>query len=102
MVLPVALAPVPVAPATDPVPAPDDEATPWPEGTTAVGIERAPADDAFASEFAAPRPAAPDAPPPSLDAMVARIPANVRETLDELFRVKFVNVQRLPTSALKE
>lgn len=102
VVLPVALAPVTVAPAADPVPIPEDEATQWPEGTTAVEIARAPAEDASIPESAAPRPGAPDAPLPALDVMVARIPANVRETLDELFRVKFVNVQRLPTSSLKE
>lgn len=44
-----------------------------------------------------------DAPPkttPSLDALVERIPAAVRETLEELFRARFVKVVRVPKSAL--
>ena len=102
VVLPVALAPVTAAVTADAGPVPDDETTQWPEGTTAVEVAKAPVEDVSASEFAAPRPSAPDAPLPALEAMVARIPANVRETLDELFRVKFINVQRLPTSSLKE
>jgi hypothetical protein len=102
VVLPLALAPVTVAAAAEPVPIPDDEAAQWPEGTTEVAIAKAPAEEESASESAAPRPAMPDAPLPSLDALVTRIPANVREMLDELFRVKFINVQRLPTSVLKE
>ena len=39
---------------------------------------------------------------PSLDALVERIPADVRETLEDLFRVKFVKVARTPKKALKE
>lgn len=35
-------------------------------------------------------------PLPELDALVARLPAEVRETLDELFRARFVSVKRLP------
>lgn len=38
---------------------------------------------------------------PALESMVKRIPPEVREALDELFRVKFVSVQRLPASSLK-
>lgn len=36
------------------------------------------------------------APLPKLDDLVARIPAPVRETLDELFRAKFIAVRRYP------
>ena len=38
---------------------------------------------------------------PSLDELVKRIPAPVRETLDDLFRAKFTGVRRVPTEALK-
>lgn len=38
---------------------------------------------------------------PPLDALVQRIPAEVRETLDDLFRARFVRVQRIPRRALK-
>jgi hypothetical protein len=39
---------------------------------------------------------------PSLDELVERIPAGVREVLDDLFRAKFTKVRRIPRSALKE
>lgn len=45
--------------------------------------------------------AAPAAPLPPLETMVGRIPPGVREALDDLFRVKFVSVQRIPASVLK-
>lgn len=38
---------------------------------------------------------------PPLDELVNRIPAEVRETLDELFRARFVTVKRVPKKALK-
>ena len=37
---------------------------------------------------------------PALDSLVQRIPAEVRETLEELFRAKFTAVRRVPTKAL--
>jgi hypothetical protein len=40
-------------------------------------------------------------PLPKLDELVRRIPAEVRETLDDLFRAKFVTVRRVPKKALK-
>lgn len=40
-------------------------------------------------------------PLPALDDLVAKIPAEVRETLEDLFRAKFVTVRRLPKKALK-
>lgn len=43
----------------------------------------------------------PSSPLPALDDLVKRIPGPVRETLDELFRAKFVKVQRVPKSALR-
>ena len=33
---------------------------------------------------------------PELDTLVARLPAELRETLDELFRARFVSVKKLP------
>ncbi len=42
-----------------------------------------------------------ETPLPPLETMVGRIPAGVRAALDDLFRVKFVSVQRIPVSALK-
>jgi hypothetical protein len=38
---------------------------------------------------------------PPLDELVKRIPANVREALDDLFRVKYTTVRRVPKKALK-
>jgi hypothetical protein len=39
---------------------------------------------------------------PPLAELVAKIPPEVRETLEELFRAKFVTVRRVPKKALKE
>lgn len=38
---------------------------------------------------------------PELDTLVGRLPADVRGTLDELFRARFVAVKRVPASALQ-
>lgn len=38
---------------------------------------------------------------PSLDAVLQRIPPAVRETVDDLFRARFVRVVRVPKNALK-
>ena len=38
---------------------------------------------------------------PEIDALVARLPAEVRETLDELFRARFVAVKKLPKKAFQ-
>lgn len=38
---------------------------------------------------------------PRLDDLVKRIPAEVMETLDDLFRVKFTTVRRMPKKAFK-
>jgi len=40
-------------------------------------------------------------PLPALAERVARIPAGVRETLEELYRAKFIAVRRVPAKALK-
>jgi len=39
-------------------------------------------------------------PMPELDVLLARVPAEVKATLDELFRVRFQGVRRLPEKAL--
>ncbi len=38
---------------------------------------------------------------PAIEDLVQRIPAETREALDELFRARFVRVQRVPRKALK-
>lgn len=38
---------------------------------------------------------------PKLDELVARIPAGVREAMEDLFRARFVAVKRIPRKALK-
>lgn len=40
-------------------------------------------------------------PLPTIEELVERIPAGVRDMLEDLFRAKFVNVQRVPKRALK-
>jgi hypothetical protein len=40
-------------------------------------------------------------PLPGLDELVERIPLEVREALDDLFRAKFTTVRRIPRQALK-
>ena len=42
------------------------------------------------------------APLPALDDLVKRIPSHVRDTLDDLFRARFVTVRRVPERALKK
>ena len=97
------------------------QATPTPNDTPPTGEEEGPAtwqDEAAESEYRAeardrgevvapPKPkeeAADDSdakPLPSLDELVQRIPADVRETLEDLFRARFVTVKRVPKQALK-
>jgi hypothetical protein len=38
---------------------------------------------------------------PPMDDLIKRIPLAARETLEELFRARFVTVKRIPKSALK-
>lgn len=40
-------------------------------------------------------------PLPALDDLVQRIPADVRDVLEDLFRARFVSVRRVPRKALK-
>jgi hypothetical protein len=81
-------------------PADEEEPAPWPEGSTAVPVSR---DIPPADSLAAPAaPGRPESSLPDLETLVKRIPPEVREALDDLFRVKFVNVQSLPASTLKQ
>ena len=57
----------------------------------------APATPAADPEAAEPEPSGPA---PELDELVGRLPPAVRETLDELFRARFVRVTRLPRKTL--
>ena len=56
-----------------------------------------PANPAAEPEAAEPEPSGPA---PELDELVGRLPPAVRETLDELFRARFVRVTRLPRKTL--
>jgi len=38
---------------------------------------------------------------PQLDELVKRLPTEVRDTLEDLFRAKFITVRRVPKKALK-
>ncbi|MCX6936381.1 MAG: hypothetical protein NTU80_00565 [Verrucomicrobia bacterium] len=42
----------------------------------------------------------PGAPLPGLDVLLGRVPAEVRETMEELLRVRFTTVKRVPSQAL--
>lgn len=75
-------------------PPPDEEGYVWPEGS-------APSEATAISENAPEDERAPETPLPSLDELVKRIPTATRETLDELFRAKFVSVKRVDKSVLK-
>lgn len=74
-------------------PPPDEEGFVWPEGAapqTAVAVASVDQEEP-----------APDAPLPSLDDLVKRIPPDVRETLDDLFRVRFISVKRVAQGSLR-
>lgn len=78
--------------------------SPWPTDEPVFSAEARERGEAVAT---ASRPLPPTeaeiekSPLPPLDELVQRIPAEVRETLEELFRVKFTNVQRVPAKHLK-
>lgn len=91
-----------------PSPPPADDAAPaaWPDES---------AESAFLSEARERGESVPARPPanaettedvdpkslPALDDLVNRIPEEVRETLEDLFRARFVSVKRVPKQALK-
>ncbi len=88
----------------EPAAVPSAEAPPWPGDSDvasfladardrgeppALPVAAAPEETAAAGEL------------PPLDQLVARVPAEVREALDDLFRAKFTRVQRVAPAALK-
>jgi hypothetical protein len=77
--------------ATSAPPPEDDDGYVWPEGSEA----------AAATVGLTPTAPAAETPLPSLDELVKRLPADVRETFDDLFRGKFVGVKRVSLSSLK-
>ena len=76
-------------------PSPEEEADFLSDQRNAEATEAPP------SVAASPAAGEPDGLPP-LEDLVQRIPAPVRQQLDELFRAKFVTVKRIPGPALKE
>jgi len=66
------------------------------QGPTVVGVATEPSGLADAAE-----PEEASAKLPAIEDLVQRIPAAAREALDELFRARFVRVQRVPGKALK-
>jgi len=95
---------VPVKPSTPVEAAPPGESDPaWPDESAeaqflAGARERGEAVSATPTPAAEPEAAETElaGPMPELDDLVARLPPAVRETLDELFRARFVRVTRLP------
>ena len=98
---------IPEETVAEPAPEPTAEATldsaPWPtEADEAAFRAGEPAAAAGATVLTIPAlPPREERPLPALDGLVARIPADVREALDDLFRAKFTIVKRVPASALK-
>ena len=73
---------------------------PWPDAAAEAAVR-----SELLARDARPEPVAPPAFPiagnlPSLDTLVARLPAETRAALDELFRAKFSSVRRLRESDL--
>jgi hypothetical protein len=86
-------------------PAPDaaEEPAAWPD-ESAESAFRAEARDRGETIAAAPAPEVEEVDTkglPPLDTLVRRIPAPVMEALDDLFRARFVRVQKVPRRALK-
>lgn len=102
------------SPATEPeLPAPgaapDDEPTAWPdESAEAAFLSEAKArGDVIAPSATKERlddsdDADEQSPLPPLEQAVARVPRDVREILEDLFRARFVGVKRVPKNALKK
>lgn len=86
---------------------PDDSGPPIEELESRMAAEVAAQASSAASSAARKRGAASDdddataskAPLPELDALLERLAPEVRETLDELFRVRFVSVKKVAKSA---
>ena len=95
-----------ISPSGEATPSGEPEAV-WPDESAEAQFlgearergESVPAPPTPAAEPEAPE-AEPAGPAPELDALVGRLPPAVRETLDELFRARFVRVTRLPRKTL--
>jgi hypothetical protein len=90
----------------------DDDGPVWPDEAAESAFLSEQKLEVGAAPSAPAKPAATDAddddgpeakktPLPALDELVNRIPAETREVLEDLFRVKFVAVRRMPKQALK-
>jgi len=95
---------VPEAPEEDSAEAVEDESAPV--GPSADEEADYLAEQKFAPASIAPTPPADDDAAekgdlPGMDELVKRVPAAVLTMMDELFRAKFVKVQRVPKRALK-
>lgn len=88
-----------------PPPLPEEDSAPVFDETmeSAFRAEARERGETVVARVSAPEPeeADPKALPP-LDQLVQKIPAEIRETLDDLFRARFVKVTRVPKSALKK
>jgi len=91
-----------------PAPALPDDNAPWPVDETAEAAFRADAHLRGESVMpvsnvatAAGEETEPKGTLPPLEELVKRIPPEVREALEDLFRAKFVKVKRVPKQALK-
>jgi hypothetical protein len=86
----------PADPAAGAAPAETDDSAPWPTEADETAF-RAGAPPAALPAIVARE----EAPLPPLDDLVARIPEEVRHTLDDLFRAKFTAVRRVYPKQLK-
>ncbi|HEY9249150.1 MAG TPA: hypothetical protein VIO38_08465, partial [Rariglobus sp.] len=87
----------------------DDEGPAWPDEAQESGMRAEAAERGETLSSKAAREAAEAAAEaaaekrnlPPLDDLINRIPADVRDTLEDLFRAKFIKVARVPKKALK-
>ena len=103
--------PAPEVPESQPPGTSGDDAAPWPGDDAAEAVFRADAlsrGENVGGSFPVPEVAEAAEEPepkgalPPLDQLVQRLPAEVRDTLEDLFRAKFVSVKRVPKKALKK
>jgi hypothetical protein len=83
---------------------PDEGPTAWPDDAaeSAFRAEARDRGESVAPAAAAEVPVVVDPKSlPSLDSLVQRIPPAVRDSLEDLFRARFVKVERMPAKVLK-
>lgn len=91
------------------MPPPDDDGPKWPDEVTESGMraevigrgETLSAKAAREAAEALAEAAAEKRNLPPLDELINQIPAEIRDTLEDLFRVKFIKVARAPKKSLK-